>query len=84
MLLVSAVLVVGIISIARPAQAQGVQYSEGNMQRPNSNASFGTNFPFGYGGGPRVPTPPMSPNAAVIVSRVIASINSILNRLFNR
>jgi hypothetical protein len=66
-LLVLAVLFVGIISIARPAQAQ-----------------FGPNFPFGYGGGPQIPTPPTSPNAALVVGRVIARINAMLDRLFNR
>jgi hypothetical protein len=67
------------VSIARPAHAQGAE----------QNASHSSNFPppdfpFGYGGGPRGPTPPPSPNAAVIVGQVISRINAMLARLFNR
>lgn len=81
--LVSVALIAGMISVARPAHAQGARQSEESMQA-NSNASFGPNFPFGYGGGPRGPNPPVPPNAAAIVTQVIARINAMLDRLFNR
>ncbi len=70
---------------ASPAHAQTTQLFEGGLPGPNMDTffgdNFGDNFPFGYGGGPRTPTPP---DTSGIIERVFTRINLLFDRLFNR
>src|SRR3990167_8463763 len=77
--MIAALLFVGIIFIAKPtpAHAQTSQLFPNGVPGPD----FGDNFPFGYGGGPRLPD---VPNGSTIVERIFERINSLFGRLFNR
>lgn len=78
-LILATLLFLGILFAARPAHAQSTSLFPNGVSGPNID--FGDNFPFGYGGGPRTPTPP---DTAGIIDRVFTRINAIFNRLFNR
>ena len=61
------------------AHAQSAQIFENGIPMPNID--FGNNFPFGYGGGPRVPTPP---DTSRIINRIFVRVNALFDRLLNR
>lgn len=71
------VLVVGFAFTVTPAHAQSSSFSTSSLPRLN----MPSDFPFGYGGGPRMPT---LPDTSGIISRAFSRINAIFNRLFNR
>ncbi|OGG51391.1 hypothetical protein A2704_03420 [Candidatus Kaiserbacteria bacterium RIFCSPHIGHO2_01_FULL_54_36b] len=68
---------VAFIAMPVPAHAQTSQLFPNGVPGPD----FGDDFPFGYGGGPRLPN---VPNGSTIVEQVFERINAMFDRLFNR